>query len=77
MKIDTADRTGDVPVREVIEEGTGTEPVPEEAVREAGAVPVQEQGRVIFTLKISLEMSFIRWEILHLRNPPKHHLLMS
>jgi len=44
MKIDTADRTGDVPVREVIEEGTGTEPVPEEAVREAGAVPVQGTG---------------------------------
>jgi len=41
MEIDTAVRTGDVPVREVMEEGIGTEPVLEEAVREAGAVPVQ------------------------------------
>jgi len=44
MEIDTANRTGDVPAREVMEEGTGTEPVPEEVVREAGAVPVQETG---------------------------------
>jgi len=44
MEIDTAIRIGNVPVREVIKEGTGTEPVPEEAVTEAGAVPVQGIG---------------------------------
>jgi len=31
METDKAVRTGDVPVREVTEEGTGSEPVPEEA----------------------------------------------
>jgi len=77
MEIDTVVRIGDVPVREVMEEGRGTKPVPEEAVRVAGAVPVQGTGEVIFTLKISLEMSLIRWVILHLRTPPKHHLLLS
>ena len=44
MEIDTAVRIGNVPVQEVMEEGTGTEPIPEEAVREVGAVPVQETG---------------------------------
>jgi len=36
---DEAVRPGKVPVREVTEAGTGSKPVPEEAKREAGAVP--------------------------------------
>ena len=39
METDEAVRIGDVPVREVMEEGTGSEPAPEEAERRAGAVP--------------------------------------
>jgi len=43
---------------------------------EQGLCLIREQGRVIFTLKISLEKSLTRWVILQLRNPPKHHLSM-
>jgi len=41
--------------------------------RKQGMCLIWEQGKVIFTLKISLEMSLIRWVILHLRRHPKHH----
>ena len=40
METDEAVRTSDVPVREVMETGTGSEPVPEEAERGAGAIPL-------------------------------------
>jgi len=40
IEVDPVVRTGDVPVLKVMEEGTGTEPIPEEAVSEARAVPV-------------------------------------
>ena len=42
MEVDQAVRTGDAPVREVMEERTGAEPVPEEVEEETGAMPVWE-----------------------------------
>jgi len=44
MEVDQAVRTGDAPVREVMEERTGAEPVPEDVEEETGAIPVWETG---------------------------------
>jgi len=44
MEVDQAIRTGDAPVREVMEERIGVEPVPEEVEEETGAMPVRETG---------------------------------
>ena len=44
MEVDPAVRTGDAPVREVMEERTGAEPVPEEVEEEIGAMPLRETG---------------------------------
>ena len=44
MKVDQAVRTGDAPVREVLEETTGAEPVPEDVAEETGAIPIREAG---------------------------------
>jgi len=44
MEVDQAVRTGDAPVREVIEERTGAEPVPEVVEEKTGAIPVREVG---------------------------------
>jgi len=44
MEVNPAVRTRDAPVREVMEERTGVEPVPKEAVEETGAMPVRKTG---------------------------------
>ena len=44
MEVDQAVRTGDAPVREVMEERTGAEPVPEVVKEETGAIPIRETG---------------------------------
>ena len=76
MEVDQAVRTGAAPVREVMEEKTGAEPVLEEAMEET-LCPFGKQGRVIFTLRITPEMTLIRWGSSHLRKPPKHHLPLN
>jgi len=44
MEVDPTVRTGDAPVREIMEESTGAELVLKEAVEETGAMPVRETG---------------------------------
>jgi len=44
MEVNQAVRTGDAPIREVMEETTGADPVPEEVEEETGAMPVWETG---------------------------------
>jgi len=44
IEVDLVVRTGDAPVREVMKERTGPEPVLEGAVKETGAMPVWETG---------------------------------
>jgi len=43
MEVDQAARTGDAPVREVMEERTGAEPVPEEVEERTKTEPVPEE----------------------------------
>jgi len=44
MEVVQAVRTGNAPVREVMEERTGVEPVHDEVEEETGAMPVRETG---------------------------------
>ena len=44
MEVDQAVRTGDAPVREVMEERLGAEPVPEDVAEETGDIPIREAG---------------------------------
>jgi len=44
MEVDQTVRTGDAPIREVMEERTGADPVPKEVEEETGAMPVPKTG---------------------------------
>jgi len=57
-----------------VEKETRAEPVPKDAEMGTGDTPVHDVGRVILTLRITLETPLRRWGGTHLKKPHNHPL---